>query len=49
MRLDKRDHRSLVLWATDCAEHVLPSFEEKYPRDHRPRNAIEARACLGAW
>ncbi len=42
MRLDKRDHRSLVLWATDCAEHVLPYFEEKYPKDNRPRNALEA-------
>ena len=42
MGLDKRDHRSLVLWATDCAEHVLPYFEEKYPKDNRPRNAVEA-------
>jgi hypothetical protein len=24
MRLDKRDHKSLVLWATEGAEHVLP-------------------------
>ena len=32
----------MVLWATDCAEHVLPHFEEKYPRDDRPRNAVEA-------
>jgi hypothetical protein len=42
MSLDQRDHRSLVLWATDCAEHVLPYFEEKYPKDNRPRNALEA-------
>jgi hypothetical protein len=42
MRLDKRHHRSLVLWATDCAERVLPYFEEKYPKDNRPRDAIEA-------
>jgi hypothetical protein len=44
MRLDNvaRDHRSLVLWANDCAEHVLPYFEEKYPNDNRPRNAVEA-------
>ena len=42
MRLDEQDHRSLVLWATDCAEHVLPYFEEKYPEDDRPRKAIEA-------
>jgi hypothetical protein len=49
MELDKRDHRSLVLWATDCAEHVLPYFEEKYPKDNRPRNAVEAgRAARAA-
>jgi hypothetical protein len=42
MRLDEQDHRSLVLWAADCAEHVLPYFEEKYPQDDRPRQAIEA-------
>jgi immunity protein 5 of polymorphic toxin system len=42
MRLDERDHRSLVLWATDCAEHVLPYFEEKHPKDRRPRSAVEA-------
>jgi len=41
-RLDEQDHRSLALWAADCAEHVLPYFEEKYPGDNRPRNAIEA-------
>jgi hypothetical protein len=40
--LSKRDHRTLMLWATDCAEHVLPYFEEKYPKDDRPRKAIEA-------
>ncbi len=42
MRLDKSDHSSLALWAADCAEHVLPHFEEKYPKDDRPRKAIEA-------
>lgn len=42
MTLDKQDHRSLVLWAAECAEHVLPYFEEKYPKDNRPRHAIEA-------
>ena len=33
MRLDKRDHASLALWATNCTEHVLPYFEEKCPKD----------------
>jgi hypothetical protein len=42
VKLDKQDHKSLVLWATDCAEHVLPSFEEQYPNDPRPRKAVEA-------
>jgi hypothetical protein len=32
----------LVFWAADCAEHVLPVFETKYPEDDRPRKAIEA-------
>jgi hypothetical protein len=36
-----RDHRSLALWAADCAEHVLPYFEKEYPKDGRPRKAIE--------
>jgi hypothetical protein len=37
-----QDHRSLVLWAADCAEHVLPYFEDNYPEDDRPRKALEA-------
>jgi len=36
------DKKILALWAADCAEHVLPYFEEKYPNDDRPRKAIEA-------
>ena len=35
------DHKTLAVWAIDCAERVLPYFEGKYPEDHRPRNAIE--------
>jgi hypothetical protein len=38
----KSDQRVLALWAADCAEHVLPYFEEKHPNDGRPRKAIEA-------
>lgn len=41
-RLGERYHASLALWATDCAEHVLPCFEEDYPEDDRPRRAVEA-------
>ncbi len=38
----KTDHKTLAVWAIDCVERVLPYFEEKYPKDHRPRKAIEA-------
>jgi hypothetical protein len=42
MKLNKRDHRSLVLWAANCAEHILPFFQEEYAHDPRPRQAVEA-------
>jgi Imm-5 like putative immunity protein len=35
------DHRLLAVWAADCAEHVLPLFEEARPTDDRPRRAID--------
>ena len=38
----KTDHKTLAVWACDCAERVLPYFEKKYPEDNRPRRAIEA-------
>jgi len=38
----KPDQEILALWAADCAEHVLPYFEDKWPNDDRPRKAIEA-------
>ncbi|MCJ7582170.1 MAG: hypothetical protein MUP98_16780 [Candidatus Aminicenantes bacterium] len=42
----KTGHNTLALWAIDCVERVLPYFEEKYPEDQRPRQAVEA---LQAW
>ena len=41
-RLDAQDHRVLVLWATDCAERVLASFEAQAPHDDRPRSGTHA-------
>jgi hypothetical protein len=38
----KTDHKTLAVWACDCAERALPYFENKYPQDNRPRLAIEA-------
>jgi hypothetical protein len=39
--LSDDDHRRLVVWAADCAEHVLDHFERARPSDDRPRRAIE--------
>jgi hypothetical protein len=39
--VSKSDHKTLGIWAADCAERVLHYFEEKYPEDNRPRKAIE--------
>lgn len=44
--VERTDHKTLAVWAIDCAERVLPYFEEKYPDDPRPRRAIET---LQAW
>jgi len=44
--LSKTDHKTLAIWAIDCAKRVLIYFEKKYPEDHRPRQAIET---LQAW
>ncbi|WP_278812645.1 putative immunity protein [Dehalococcoides mccartyi] len=37
----KADQKILAVWAAECAERVLPFFEENYPGDGRPRKAIE--------
>ena len=40
------DKKTLAVWAIDCAGRVLPFFEENYPEDPRPRDALGA---LQAW
>lgn len=40
--LTDEDHRLLALWASSCAEHVLPLFEAVAPDDPRPREAVGA-------
>jgi len=44
--VNKTDQKTLAVWAIDCAERVMHYFEEKYPEDPRPREAIET---LQAW
>ena len=40
-KYDKEDQKRMATWAADCAERVLPFFEEAYPEDDRPRKALE--------
>lgn len=40
--MSTESHIARVLWACDCAEHVLDVFEKDVPGDMRPRAAIEA-------
>lgn len=42
------DHQLLARWAADCAEHVLPLFEDVVPDDRRPREAIAAARVWAA-
>jgi hypothetical protein len=39
--VEKTDQKTLAVWAIDCAERVMPHFEQNYPHDPRPRTAIE--------
>jgi hypothetical protein len=39
--VSQTDQKTLALWAIDCAERVMPYFEDEFPQDKRPRQAIE--------
>ena len=39
--IEKQKHRTLVMWAYDCAKVPLALFEAKYPDELRPRKAME--------
>lgn len=36
-----QNHRTLVMWAMDCAKVPLKQFESKYPDERRPRICLE--------
>ena len=40
-KYEKQHQRLMAIWAADCAERVLPFFENEFPEDTRPREAIE--------
>lgn len=39
--IEQQKHRTLVLWALECAPRVLAIFENQYPDEKRPRIALE--------
>jgi hypothetical protein len=39
--IEIQNHRTLVMWALDCAKLPLEQFEVKYPYEHRPRTCLE--------
>lgn len=40
--METQSHRVLTLWAFDFASESIAKFEEKYPEEKRPREALEA-------
>ena len=44
--IGQANRRALVLWALELAEEAARELAEKYPEDHRPREAVGAS---GAW
>ena len=45
-RIGLANRRALILWALELAEETARELAEKYPEDHRPREAI---AASRAW
>jgi hypothetical protein len=39
--LEAQKHKTLILWALDCAQEALTAFETRCPADPRPRKALE--------
>ncbi|MEA4869531.1 MAG: hypothetical protein VB062_02700 [Christensenella sp.] len=39
--IERQTHRTLVAWALDCAARPLAFFEERIPKEVRPREAME--------
>lgn len=44
--VEKADKKTLAAWAADCVKQVLPFFNDSYPEDQRPIQALDA---LRSW
>ena len=39
--IDGQNHKTMVLWALELAEEAVRILEERYPKETRPRAALE--------
>lgn len=46
--IDQANRRALTLWALELAEETTRELAEKYPENHRPREAIAASRAWAA-
>ena len=44
--VEQADKKNLATWAIDCVDRALPFFEESYPEDERPGQAL---VVLRSW
>jgi hypothetical protein len=44
-RYSKQDQRSMAVWAADCAERVLPVFENAHPNVSGPAKLSKRAGC----
>ena len=46
--INQTNRRALILWTLELAEETARELAEKYPKDHRPREAIAASRAWAA-
>ena len=44
--IESQNHRTLILWALDCGMEGVKELETLYPKENRPRKALE---LCNAW
>lgn len=41
IQIQKQDHQTLILWALDCAMVPIKILQKKYPKEERPKIALQ--------
>ena len=45
--IERQKHRTLVMWAIECAGRILPIFEDRHPEDPAPAGSRGSRKGVG--